>query len=52
MIRLEATPEFKVSTRRRWVVLTLGADRYLLTPDEAVHLADTLVDHSERTSHE
>lgn len=50
MIRLESIPQFKVHARRQWVVLTIGTDRYLLTPDEAVHLADTLVDHSERTT--
>ena len=48
MIRLEGTPEFDVSTRRRWTVLTIGADRYLLTPNEATDLADRLVDHAER----
>lgn len=48
MIRLEATPTFQVRRRKRWVALDIGDITYLLTPDEAVHLADTLVDHSER----
>lgn len=52
MIRLEGTPDYKVSTRKKWVVLHIGADRYLLTPTEALHLADMVVDHAERTSHE
>lgn len=48
MIRLEGTPDYKVSTRKKWVVLHIGADRYLLTPTEATDLADGLVDHAER----
>ncbi|EFV91662.1 hypothetical protein ES5_09837 [Dietzia cinnamea P4] len=50
MIRLEGTPEFDVSTRRRWTVLTIGHDRFLLTDAEALHLADLLVDATERTT--
>lgn len=52
MIRLESIPQFKVHARRQWVVLTIGIDRYLLTPTEALQLADMVVDHAERTSHE
>lgn len=48
MIRLEAMPEFGVHRRRHWVVLTIGADRYLLDASEAVGLADLLVDHAEQ----
>jgi len=49
MIRLESIPQFKVHARRQWVVLTIGIDRYLLTPTEALSLADLLVDTTERT---
>ena len=52
MIRLESIPQFKVHARRQWVVLTIGIDRYLLTPTEALQLADMVVDNAERTSHE
>ena len=47
MIRLESVPQFKVHARRQWVVLTIGTDRYLLTPTEALQLADMVVDHAE-----
>ena len=48
MIRLEGTPDYKVSTRKKWVVLHSGADRYLLTPTGGTDLADGLVDNGER----
>lgn len=48
MIRLESVPQFKVHARKQWVVLTIGADRYLLRPDEALELADMLVDNTEK----
>ena len=48
MIRLESMPEFGVHRRRHWVVLVLGADRFLLDASEAVQLADLLVDHAEQ----
>lgn len=47
MIRLESVTKFQVHARKRWVVLTVGADTYLLTPAEALQLADMLVDHTE-----
>lgn len=48
MIRLESMPQFGVHRRRHWVVLTIGADRYLLDASEAVGLADRLVDNAEQ----
>lgn len=48
MIRLEAMPQFGVHRRRHWVVLTVGADRFLLDASEAVKLADLLVDGAEQ----
>lgn len=50
MIRLESVPQFKVHARRQWVVLTIGDDRYLLAPAEALELADQLVDNTEQRS--
>ena len=49
MIRMESVSKHEVHRRTNWVVLTIGADRYLLTQDEAINLADLLVDHAERT---
>ena len=48
MIKLESEAQFGVSRRRRWVVLTVGTDRYLLDPTEAVELSNLLVDASEQ----
>lgn len=48
MIRLESESGFAVSRRVRWVVLTVGSDRYLIDPSEAVELSNALVDASEQ----
>lgn len=49
MIRLEANTTFRVRSRKNWVVLDVGGITYLLTPTEALELADMLVDQTERT---
>lgn len=48
MIRLESASKHGVHRRRQWVVLTVGTDRFLIAPDEAVDLANLLVDASEQ----
>lgn len=48
MIRLETVTKHSVSRRPQWVVLTIGDQRHLLTPDEAVVLADQLHDTAEQ----
>lgn len=48
MIRMEAESGFEVSRRRKWVVLTVGTDRFLLDPTEAVELSNLLVDATEQ----
>lgn len=48
MIRLETTAGFEVSRRRRWVVLAIGQDKYLIDPSEAVDLSNALVDATEQ----
>lgn len=50
MIKLETTATHEVARRKRWVVLTVGGDRYLIDPAEAVALANDLVDASEEVS--
>lgn len=48
MIRMESVSKHEVHRRTNWVVLTIGADRYLLTPTEAVAVANQLVDATEQ----
>lgn len=47
MIRLERNLKHSVHRRAKWVVMTIGFDRHLLTPAEAVDLANKLVDSAE-----
>ena len=47
MIRLERNLEHRVHRRQNWVVMTIGFDRHLLTPAEALDLANRLVDATE-----
>lgn len=48
MIRLESESGFAVSRRRRWVVLSIGSNKYLIDPSEAFELSNALVDASEK----
>lgn len=47
MIRLESILKFSIHRRPRWVVLTIGRDRFLLDPAEAVKLSNGLIDAAE-----